>query len=415
MQGFKKDFLYYFIGVIIPGLINFVSIPVLKNLIGAERYGIFSILFNVFLILGAAAVSWLNASVIKFKIEYSNERVFQFHICRILIWVCATVSVLSFGVLLFYFHYSFLVSLLFAVALFLLCFHTAGLAFAQANFLSRNSALSDSVRTVVFFIISYVLLHFFVVKYLEVFFLALSISYLSSVILLKNFNKIEIRKLITHQSLPGEFNIPGFIKYGLPLSLWFLCSMLIPFLDKPAIANQFGHSVQGDYQALYDMIFKSITIVFSPILTASFPYMNKYHHDGMYVQLSKFLIKLLLIEFGVVIVLIFGYFMFSGVLLNTVLHISADFNFKLTGLLIIIAAFLWQAAMLFHKPFELEKKTHIMLFNNIIALFVSIVVLIILQKSNTQLMYYPLVFIAGSITYIILCIYRGRNIFFKYK
>ena len=71
--SFKKDYLNYLISVIIPVLINALSIPLFKRMLGAEAYGYFSITFNSLLLLAALLTSWIMQSVIRYSPSVTNR------------------------------------------------------------------------------------------------------------------------------------------------------------------------------------------------------------------------------------------------------------------------------------------------------------------------------------------------------
>jgi O-antigen/teichoic acid export membrane protein len=48
---FVKNFLIYFFGLAISGLISFMTIPLIVRNFGIEKYGIFSLVQNVILVL----------------------------------------------------------------------------------------------------------------------------------------------------------------------------------------------------------------------------------------------------------------------------------------------------------------------------------------------------------------------------
>ena len=70
---FKKDYTNYFLSIIIPSLINGLSIPVLKHLLGAEGYGYYALYFNAMLIANVLISGWLSQSILRFHAKAADK------------------------------------------------------------------------------------------------------------------------------------------------------------------------------------------------------------------------------------------------------------------------------------------------------------------------------------------------------
>ena len=86
-KNLKKDIFNYLISIIIPGAVNFFSIPIIKWLLKAEGYGEYALWFNAFLIVISGSVSWLGMSIVRFRAEFQNADFFYRNIGRIVLWL----------------------------------------------------------------------------------------------------------------------------------------------------------------------------------------------------------------------------------------------------------------------------------------------------------------------------------------
>ena len=296
LDRFRKDFLYYFAGIIIPGLINAVSIPVLKNLLGDASFGKYSLYFSSYTLIAGSLVGWLCQSIIRFKAQHSEPNFFFGKIIRLSLLITGVFSIASFF-MVWYWGSSVWLSLLFSLALVSGGLQNIMISVSQANFLARITLFSESLRTLLYFISGVLLLTWSLNFFMEKLFIAVLLSYTVSLFLLIYKNKIPVSTIIQPRPSAEIFDLKKILVYGFPLALWFSCAYLITFIDKPYVAKSFGHAVQGNYQAIYDFIYRGATIVIAPILTASFPLMTHAFEHQSKTQLNKFL-KKLLVEMG---------------------------------------------------------------------------------------------------------------------
>jgi O-antigen/teichoic acid export membrane protein len=133
----------------------------------------------------------------------------------------------------------------------------------------------------------------------------------------------------------------------------------------------------GAYSAIYDLLYKSITLLYAPILVAGFPIMTQKYNSGDKKGALKFLKKLILFEVLIFIVIVVTAFFLKGFFLEKIVGIIITDQTLELILPIIFGAFIWQLAMLIHKPLEFELKTKTMLLFIIMALTANVVLNIV--------------------------------------
>lgn len=399
---FRKDYFNYLVSVILPALISGISIPVFKNLLGAKGYGIFSIWFNAILIITAILSGWITQSIILFYPKSINKRFFS---TQALILSIRTQIIFFIPVLLVIWYlkddllFAFLCSFVLLVTSVQFCI----LPIIQSSFQSKKIIFSEFIR-----VVSYVACAIFFVKlsglsYLYSLFIAVIVSYsLSLFYLIKQAHKF----FKSHLSLNKERDevvtlFKNFFNYGAPLSLWFVFAYLLSYVDKLFMLHQFGGEVQGNYQAIFDLISKSLILIISPIVTSIFPILTTAYAEGNKTEIRKLLKKIIIYEIGGFFVVNILYWLFGADLLLYILKTPNTNTFRLMGFIVICGTFIWQIAILVQKRFELKLRSLFMLLMVAIALIVQVIFYLIFKNLNSQLLY-PLGFLLSALVYLFL-------------
>lgn len=361
---FKKDFGYYLLGIIVPGLLNAAMVPILKHLLGTEDFGSYSLKFNFLLLLIATLFGGLCQGVIRFKANETGDLPRFYTNVFLIGWrLLGPFVILSFLMLRFYFNQSYLLSVLYALCLIGCFLQNIIIAISQASFLSRYIIFSESIRAILFFALAIAMLLVINVNPESLLFLALLLSYIGSSLLLIKRNRINWRVVLG--ILPKvennkKFDTKSILMYGLPLVFWYSIYGFLLYLDKPLIAKKFGLLVQGNYQAMFDMIFRGITFLMAPISTAIFPILNQSTKQEILNSTYSLLKKIFFVEMMVLGISLFIYWHFGFLLLSKLLLIPNLMDYKLCGAMVISFSILWQMALIAHKPLEVAKRTDIM-------------------------------------------------------
>ncbi|WP_415328659.1 lipopolysaccharide biosynthesis protein [Chryseobacterium sp. MMS23-Vi53] len=415
---FFKNFSIYFIGLLISGLISFVTIPIITQKYTVAVYGKFSLIQNVILILISFGGGWINQCVIRFN---DNSTGFKINIYQIFFTVFIPLSLISLFIILFLNNNIFIAVL--SISTFILGGLSAlGIVFYQSNFKAGQTLALNLIRASIF---AGTLLFFVLFRdkidnifiLIVCFFLSFAISILpllkkefkiinqSFFTLIRRFDKRYISNLYIENK--------RYFDYGWPLALWFTISTILNVGDRYVI-NMFETSYKvGVYSSIYDILSKSITMICSPILIAGFPMMSRKFNEGRQNEALKLICYLLIVEITLLVFTIFFVGIFKEFFLNILGVEKSAENFRLL-IPLVFSVFLWQFAMLAHKPLELYEDTKFMLF----AVIVSVVC-----NFGLNMFFIPkfgIVFAAyssmlASVLYLLLVTAKGFILFKKNK
>ena len=399
---FKKDYFNYLVSIILPALVSGVSIPVFKHLLGAKGYGKFSIWLNAILIITAVSSGWITQSIIRLFPASENKYTFSRKAIKLSIETQLTFFAPVFFTCWFI-SKDFFLAILCSLVLITTSLQFTLLPVIQSSFLSRKVISSESIRILSYVGLAILLLKLSGISYMYSLFLSVFVSYIFSLIYLT----IQAVKFFKHQEqqILGKSRdtrlFKSFFKYGAPLSLWFVFIYLSSYIDKLFMFKNMGAAVQGNYQAIFDLLFKGISIVMSPILTSLFPILTSAYAKGDTLKIRKLVKKIINYELCFFLVVSILYWWFGGSLLLLILKIPDTFTFKLIGFIVICATFIWQIAILVQKRFELRQKTFFLLAMVVIAFLSQFLFYILFKNLNTMLLY-PLGFLLSTFIYLVL-------------
>jgi len=381
-QLFIKNFSIYFLGILFSGLISFITIPLIVSYYGVEGYGSFSLIQNFILILISFGGGWLNQGVLRFNNFSTN---FKFSIFQLFFFTFFPLSLLCFGILT-YMNVGIAISIIGTLTMFLGSLVALSIVFYQSKFNARKSFYFDFFRILVF-LAMVIAFHLILTEIDTLLRLTISffISYLISFALLLRidfkFFKISVDLFIKKYSkgyFLSLFKENNYLfHYGWPMAFWFAISSLLNVSDRYIIDYYLNDKDVGTYSAIYDMLNKGITLLYAPILVAGFPIMTQKYNSGNKKGAMQFLKKLIFFEALIFLVIIVIAYFLRVFFITRIVGIEVTEQSLELVMPIIFGAFLWQLAMLAHKPLEFELKTKTMLLFSIIALFVNVVLNIV--------------------------------------
>lgn len=400
---FRKDYFNYLISIILPALISGISIPVFKHLLGAKGYGNFSIWFNAVLIITSILAGWITQSIILFYPASHDKRVFS-----------KEALLLSGRTQLFFFlpvlisiwliSNNFFLATLCSLTLLVTSIQFTILPIIQSGFLSKKIIFSEILRVTSYVASAILLLKFSGLTYLYSLFIAVIVSYSLSLYYLIKQAKRFFRKqeeISNDKKIEPLHLSKKFFNYGAPLSLWFVFSYLLSYIDKLFMLHHFGGEVQGNYQAIFDLLSKSIVLIISPIVTSLFPILTSAYAKGDKSEIRKLLKKIIFFEMAGFLIASVLYWWFGATILLRILKTPDTFTFRLMGFIVIAGTFTWQLAILVQKRFELKLRSLYLLVMVIIA-FISQVLFYLLFKNYSSQLLYPLGFLLSAFVYLFL-------------
>nr|WP_315149752.1 oligosaccharide flippase family protein [uncultured Flavobacterium sp.] len=375
---FINNFSIYFLGLVSSGLISFVTIPFIVNYYGVEGYGSFSLVQNVILVLISFGGGWLNQCVLRFN-DYSTH--FKFTIFQLYYITFLPLCLFCFGILALL-HVGLFISTIGTISMFLGSLVALAIVFYQSKFNARKSFYFDFVRIFIF-VVMVLFFHFTLSETPSLLRLVLSffISYLVSFIFLLriDFKFFKISVYLFIKKLDRDYFTVLFkqhsylFHYGWPLALWFTISSVLNVSDRYIIDFYLTDKDLGTYSAIYDLLYKGTSLLYAPILVAGFPIMAQKYNSGNKKEALQFLKKLIVFETVIFLVMVIIAYFLRVFFIEKIVGIVATQESVDLILPILFGAFIWQLAMLVHKPLEFELKTKTMLFFSFIALVINVV------------------------------------------
>jgi O-antigen/teichoic acid export membrane protein len=399
---FKKDYFNYLISIILPAFITSISVPVFKHLLGAKGYGNFSIYYNAALLCTAITTGWITQSIYRFYPSSNYKKQFAKHsiIIATLTQLACFLPILIF---IWYEKNDLLLGILICIAIYTVSIQFLYMAITQSSFLSRKTIYSETIRSVAYIVIAVALITITPSQYLYVLFLAVIVSFFLSVLYLQRQTKqyFALQTQEATEDINFKSHIKMFYKYGAPLSIWFVFAYMLSYIDKILILRNIGAEEQGNYQAIFDLLSKGITVIITPVLISMFPLLTEAYEKREVMAIKKLLKKIVMFEILGFIIVTVAYWWFGANLLFVLLKVPDTYNYRLTGFIVIAGTFIWQIAMVMHKKYELNLRSRFLLGRVIIAFLAQILFYYLCRNSKSMLLY-PMGFLLSALVYIML-------------
>lgn len=357
----NREIIKYLGGRFIPAIVNLALIVLAIRFIGPEEYGRYSLILYAVILILTLGFHWVQVSILRFLGCMPRETgtvMSRFFDLTILTALASTALVVV--VCIFYFHLPAFELILVALFSFLNHFYLFHQAILQAYHRSVRTAILEGSDQLIVMIV--LLLGLFVFRWetSSLLFVSLVIG-LAGVLLLRVF--IREKGLLTvdlkHLYWDSRFSAKV-VEYGYGITLWLFLSHLLAAADRFVIMEYRGYADAGMYAALKDLLFKGITFASLPIylsyqarITTAW---NSRHRKDSWDSIKEALSFEMLI-----FILVFIVFMVSKeMLFRDVLQVPALENW-LIYLPLLLAAFLWQGALLMQRFLELTiRQWHLM-------------------------------------------------------
>ncbi len=391
----------------VPALVNLALIIFALRWLGKEEYGRYSLIFYVLMLLSTFGYGWIQQSILRYFSIYKAQQgvaVMRFSILTLLSSVAGAIIFMFLGPL--YYQISFGETLLLAVIIVLYNFLALGMTISQAGFKPWRYALREGSYNLLMIISFAGLVLILGQKSYTSLFQAMFISLIATVVLPFLFR---FRKKLHWRWSPAYFNILFFKKmwsFGILLSIWLSVSYLFNIANRFFIKEYSGYADVGLFSSVNDLIFKISGFVCMPVLLVYHPRITALWNDGKRKEALKE-IKLALSLEALVFAGIFIVFLPSMTFLyDNVLKINEG-NLFWMSVMLIGSAFLWQAALLVHKPLELLFRLKEMIISIAIALVVNVtgnLLLIPVYGYRAA----AVATLGGVVTYIVLVAFQSR-------
>ena len=165
------------------------------------------------------------------------------------------------------------------------------------------------------------------------------------------------------------------LRFGVPISLWFAFGLALPYLDRLFIAHFLTLKDLGAYAGLQELLTRMFSFLVFPLIMALHPRIMNLWNQAKYRQVMNLLKIGLLTLLGVFVLIILPAQIFNDGLFKLLQWVIPDISLKFKSLVmpLLIAGFFWQLSFLTHKMLELEEKTMLMAFFILLALLINII------------------------------------------
>ncbi|MFP7470592.1 oligosaccharide flippase family protein [Niallia taxi] len=385
MGKYNKDTLTYIPAILVPALVNVLSIMIFTRAFSTAEFGLYNILLTTTQLGSMVMSQWIMQSVQYYRPNYlrnNNKVSFNRNLYYILVYVSIIILVSSLFIYLvsvsFFskdmnsnFH------MLFWCTVFLILLQgllKIGLVLFQSDLEVASYRYYQLVNSVVKFGLSIILVYF-VYKNIISIFVATIISI--AVILIPIFKKTQlISKDYILPKKDREYTefLRSFINYGFPMIGWFIGTSLLNLVDKYMIGFFRGNVEVGIYSANSSIVFFGFGLLSGPLLSAAHPIImnsvsekgiNKEQFQNTIESFSRiFLITMVPVSFFITIFRAD----IATLLLGSSYRDGADI------IPIILFGFMaWHFSLYGHKVHEIYGKTKQMVSYVVIAVVVNII------------------------------------------
>ena len=368
------DSLKYSLTKVLPGIVGLFSVILIIKIIGTEEYGKYSILYSFVLTLTAFSGGWLNQALLRYypgnnynKI-IENQAIFGLLISVVFgILILLGIYIIK-GNILFQYTNIFLVTFFFIAVL----LYQFQISVYRSQIRPNMVVIVSSIQSILSLSMPLFFIYFFgsEVKYII---LGLAIAYLAPTIKNLFLKTFSIQKLFQYKEISNPLLFELF-KFGWPLSIWLTISLSLQFFDRFFINYYFDNNLTGIFAGFYDLVVRTYSILIFPITMAVHPRMMSLWNKSIYSDAISILKIAMLIQFSIFSCIFIIANLFFEQISYILLWIFSDLNPEYFHLLIplLIGGFIWQFALLIHKPIELNKNTYLMLISIVIALIVNL-------------------------------------------
>lgn len=404
---FRKDYLNYLNSIIIPALITALTIPVLKRMLGPGEYGLFANHYNGLLILTAISSGWVSQSIIRFFQTFDDKEKLAQKSLRCVV----VVQLILFLPLLIWFGWirqEWILSVLMCATLMASGIQTYHMALAQSGFLSGKTIYSETIRTLSYIVGSVLLVKFTTLSPIYALFIAVFFSFLFSSMYLRKKIMVSLQRKslgVNIDATTSAVIFKQFLKYGIPLSLWFAFANLLTYSDKLIIRMHFGPQIQGNYQSMFDLLSRGFTMLISPVLISLMPLLSVAYKEERYSEIRALLKKILLFQIGGFFLISVCYWWFAATWLMTILKVPDTEVYRKMGFIILCGTFIWQMAMVVHKYYELRMKSHYLLSMVVVAFGMQMLYFQCIKHKHDPVLY-SMGYLCSSSIYLVMVSFR---------
>ena len=370
------DSVRYAVSKAIPGVAGLASVLILVRIMGEGQYGRYAIVFVMVNAMRSFFTGWLGQSVLRYHSMYGERRTFKLAVRAGLV-LSITLGTVVMLVLLgvgfraeaeMYSVGTTVVIVLFYVFSSLYQFR---IVLLQARIAPQAVVVISAVQAVTGVLLPAALLLLVAPSYSYAL-LGVALANLLAVVVPTRSAAPQVRRLQPEDSVRWQTITGRMWRYGWALSFWYAAMMTLQLSDRYFIQHYINFRSMGSYSAVYDVIMRGYSLLLFPITLAAHPRIMRLWNAGQGRQalsLWKWATAAMVIPFVVVIIVAYP---FQTQIVELVLP-NPDPALAAVVLPLVVGGFIWQFALLAHKPLEVGGRTRWMLAFAVVALGVIVV------------------------------------------
>jgi O-antigen/teichoic acid export membrane protein len=362
------DTLSYIFSKLVPGLSGLLMVVIFMRLLGVTEYGRYSSQFSTVLFAGALLVGWFNQAQLRFFSGRDGNFEFQRYCVTRISWglllVVGVIAVICLLIRLWHNAWEG-PSLAALVLLFVYGTYLLRLVAWQARLQTKRYVLAEGIRAVFALGLPLVIVYLWDPKH-QALLLGLTGAFLVPLIFFPAPWKG------VPDSGKGKISIKDCWQFGWPMSLWLACMAAFQAGDRWLITLFYGYQVTGSYAGVQELVIRAYSLLVFPITLAVHPRImsayNQQKFDSAYRYLRQAMVWQLLLLIPIGIAFLLGAERLLLWLMPNLSSVSLQLVWPLA-----LAGFLWQFALLVHKPLEIAGQTRWILLGIMVALCVHLV------------------------------------------
>ncbi len=373
-----KEIMKYLAGRFIPATVSIAVIIIAVKYIGPTEYGIFSLIFSLLLIIITLSYHWIQVSIQRFlgAVPKDTDLVMG-RFFDLTAMSAAIATVVAVAILFLYLNLSLVSAVAVALITFLTHFYLYHQAVFQAYRRSLRYALIEGADQLL--ILGALLAGLFLFKLYtsSLLLIAMAIGLLGSLIFriflrIQGLHTIQINKVYWDARFSGKV-----LEYGFGLTMWMLLYQLLFSADRFILYEYLGLLDTGAYSALKDLVFKGVTFSVLPVYisyqTRIADEWSARHGLATWAKVKEAISFELLL-----FVIIFLVFMGLKKTVLTDFLALPQLDDWTVYFPVLMAAFLWQIALLLQRFLDLSVKSSYVLYTMLAAVAVNILMNILL-------------------------------------
>jgi len=399
-----RDSLGYLMSKVVPGFFGLISVPVFVRLLGIEEYGRLYVILPVLMALGGAGSGWLQQGILRFHPASEQSPESESAFARA-VTLGTAMAVLALIVLLLpimrVLRYRPGVWVIVEVYCAVQLIYMVSLTRMQAQLRPRAVLRNEALRSFAGFVFPVCLIVVLGHRAFPLVILGLALGYL-------------LPLLLASGRLSALFHGPRFLgagagfeakkilgqlwHFGWAVGIWLMLCQALPVVGRSAIQRYAGYAQAGIYASLYELAVRSFSLLASPVLQAAHPRIMRYWNQGDFSAARRTIghaIRMQVLMF--IPVEVIG-IVFAVPLTKLALGPGNPVSASLLPLLM-LGGFLWQIALLVHKPLEIMQRTKTMLYGMLVVVLIeSAGNYLLVPRYGVKAVVY--VFVSGALAYI---------------